>query len=52
MDVDTLVGCIAIAGALGVLTLLTFWSRRKIRRIAERGEQSLREIMRDAHGES
>jgi hypothetical protein len=51
MDGDTLLGCILIAGALAVLTVLTLWSRRTIRRITERGSRSLREIMRDMNGE-
>ncbi len=51
MDGDTLVGCLMIAGALVVLTALTLWSRRAIRRIAERGSPSLREILKDLNGE-
>lgn len=52
MDGDTVIGCVVIAGALVVLTALTLWSRRAIRRIAERGSSSLREILKDLNGES
>jgi hypothetical protein len=44
MDLDTLIGCLLVAGALGVLTGLVLWSRRSIERIARTGFGSVREI--------
>jgi hypothetical protein len=49
MDRDTLIGCILVAGALGCLTYLLFWSRRTINRIARHGYRSAREIRRELH---
>jgi len=51
MDGNTILGCVLVVAALVVLTALTLWSRRAIRRIAKTGGQSLREIMRDMNGE-
>lgn len=50
MDRDTLdvwVGLAVIATALLLLTLLVFWSRRTIERIARTQSRSAREISKD-----
>lgn len=50
MDKDTLdvwIGLVVIAVALGVLTVLVFWSRRTIERIARSKSRSAREITKD-----
>ena len=51
MDGDLIVGCIILAGALGLLTFLTFLSRRSIERIAEKGYHSFREIVKGLRDE-
>jgi len=50
MEGDTIVGCIAIAAALGLLTYLTFWSRKTIDWIADKGQRSAREIVKELDG--
>ena len=50
MDRDTLdlwVGLVVIATALSLLTVLVFWSRRTIERIARTKSRSAREITKD-----
>ena len=44
METDALIGCLAIFGALGLLTFLVLWSRRSIDRIACNGFGSAREL--------
>jgi len=52
MDADTVVGCVVIAAALGLILGLVVWSRRAIERIARNGKgSSAREIMKDLRGE-
>lgn len=51
MNGSTLLACILIAAALTFVTYMTFWSRRTIDRIARKGTQSAREILRDLHGD-
>ena len=51
MDLDTLIGCLLVAGALGVLTGLVMWSRRSIERIAQNGFGTVREIREEEHGD-
>jgi len=41
---DTLIGCLLVAGALCLLTGLVVWSHRSIERIARSGFGSVREI--------
>ncbi|HUS92626.1 MAG TPA: hypothetical protein VM695_12290 [Phycisphaerae bacterium] len=50
MDTDALIGWIAIAAALVLLTYLVLWGRRTINRIARTGGRSAREIHRELHG--
>ncbi len=52
MDADTLLGCIIVAVALGLVTFLVLWSRRSIRRIARNGLGSVRELHREPGDES
>ncbi|MDY6913536.1 MAG: hypothetical protein SVT52_03660 [Planctomycetota bacterium] len=47
MEMNAIIGLIIIAGALCVSTLLVLWSRRRIRRIADRGYESARGILRN-----
>ena len=47
MTFDILVGIVLTALALGVVVLLTLWSRRIIERIHARSPSSLREIQKD-----
>ena len=47
MTFDILMGIVLTALALGVVVLLTLWSRRIIERIHARSPGSLREIQKD-----
>ena len=47
MDQDTILGCILIVAGLSAVVYLTLWSRRTINRIADKGERSGREIVKD-----
>jgi hypothetical protein len=51
MSSDVIVGLGVLVAALAALTGLTLWSRRTIRRIAERGRPTLRQILKDMNGE-
>ena len=51
MSVDTLIGCVILAVALGLLVGLTLWCRRRIERIALSRSRSAREISKDFRGE-
>ena len=50
MDADILIGCIAVAGAVGLITCLVLWSRRAIDRIARSRSSSAREIVKELRG--
>ena len=50
MDTDTLIGCIAVAGAVGLVTYLVLWSRRAIDRIAQSDSSTAREIVKELRG--
>ena len=50
MSADLTIGCIVIAGALGVLVGLVWWSRRTIDRIARSRSSSAREILKELRG--
>ena len=47
MEIDAVIGCAVIAGALGALSYLVWWSRRTIERIGQNGSRSAREIDRE-----
>jgi hypothetical protein len=47
MDTDIILGCLICVSALAALTVLVFWCRRRIDRIADRGSTSAREILQD-----
>lgn len=49
MDMDAVLGIIIIAGAVGLITYLTFWSKCTIERIAKKNLGSVREILKDLH---
>ena len=50
---DLSIGLIIIIVGLVLLTVLVFWSRRVINRIAEKRYDSLRDILKDVyHGRS
>lgn len=49
MDRDTILGIILTAGALGIITYLTFWSKRAIELIEKKHLNSAREILKDLH---
>ena len=51
MDADLIAGCVILVVALGLLTHLTFVSRRSIERIAEKGLHSFREIVKGLRDE-
>jgi len=40
MDKDSVIGWCVIAGSLGLITFLTFWSRAIINRLAEKRKNS------------
>ena len=44
VDTDIVIGCVATALALGLVTTLVLWSRRRIDRIADQGFGTVREI--------
>ena len=50
MDKDIITGCILIVGALFSVTVLTLWSRRIIRRIAQTGYRTGRQTLKDLTG--
>jgi uncharacterized membrane protein (DUF4010 family) len=50
MDADAVIGIIVIAAALGLLTGLVLWSRRRIQRIARNGFGSARAIEKELRG--
>jgi len=47
MDMDVAVGVVVIAVAICTISVLVFWSRRAINRIASDGFGSARKIVRD-----
>lgn len=47
MEKNVIFGTIIIGAALGVITYLTFWSRKTIERIAKKNLGSVREILKD-----
>ena len=47
MDKDIIIGIIIIAGAIGLITYLTFWSKRTIERIDKKKLKTAREILKD-----
>ena len=47
MEKDIITGCILIVGALFSVTVLTLWSRRIIRRIADTGYRTVRQTLKD-----
>ncbi|MBN2372576.1 hypothetical protein JXL19_02150 [bacterium] len=49
MEIDAIFGVIIIAGSLGLVVYLTFWSRHTIDRIASKNLGSVREILKDLH---
>ncbi len=51
MDTDAIVGWIVVAGALGLLAYLVFWSRRRIDRISRKGFASARQIEKELRGD-
>jgi len=51
MSRDLVIGCIILAVSLTLLVALTFWSRRRIERIARAPGRSAREIEKDLSGE-
>jgi len=51
MDWQTILGCLIIASALGVLTFLVLCSRRRIDRIARNGYGSARDIVKELDGD-
>lgn len=51
MNTDILIGCIAVAGTVGLLTYLVWWSRRAMDRIAQSDSNSAREIVKELRGE-
>lgn len=48
MDPDMILGCILTAVSLGVVVGVTLWCRGAINRIAEKGERTAREILKDS----
>ena len=50
METDAIIGCAAVAGALGMLTYLVLWGRRTIERIARGTGRSAREIHEELRG--
>ena len=51
MDKDILIGLIMLTCAVGLLTYMTFWSRRTIERIARSHLHSVREILKQLNGD-
>jgi uncharacterized membrane protein YccC len=51
MDRDTILGCVVVVAALGLITYLVLWSRRTIDRIAKSGLRTAREIVRELRRE-
>ena len=51
MDKDIVIGCLLVAGALGLVTYLVLWSRRAIDRIAANDRRSTREIVKELRRE-
>lgn len=47
MDIHAAIGLVLLGLSVGVLTMLTLWSRAIVERIAARGLGSVREFMRD-----
>jgi hypothetical protein len=47
VELDAIIGIVALTLALSLLTFLTFWSRRTIDRIARKHLASLREVIKD-----
>jgi len=47
MGSDLLIGCIVLAGALIGLTVLLFWSRARINKIASMKSRTARDILKD-----
>jgi len=47
MDWQTTLGCLIIVFALGVLTFLVLYSRRRIDRIARNGYGSARDVVKE-----
>ena len=52
MTADMIIGCMLVAGTLGVLTGLVWWSRRRIDHIANSRSSSAREILKELRGGS
>ena len=51
MDSTAVTGCVMIVVALVFITGLTVWSRRTINALDRRGYRTLRETMKDIHGQ-
>ena len=48
---DVLIGCVAIVFSLVTMSVLVFWSRRRINRIGQHGSLSAREVSRGVERE-
>jgi len=51
MEIDAIIGIVAVLAALGLLTYLVLWSRRRINRIARNGFGSARALEKELDGD-
>ena len=47
MEINAIIGLIVLIGSVSAMTILTFWSRKRIDKIAEKKSASAREIMQE-----
>lgn len=50
MDLNILIGVLLVAGALILISLLTFYGRNNINRLAKLDYPSARDYLKDKHG--
>lgn len=50
MDTNIIAGCVIVGCALSAIAVLTFWSRRRINRIADNGYRTVRQTLKGLNG--
>ena len=51
MDIDIIIGCLVVAGALAGVITLALWSNRTINHIADHGYHTVRETLKELDGD-
>jgi len=51
MDIDIIIGCVVVAGALAGVITLALWSNRTINHIANHGYHTARETLKELDGD-